>query len=497
MRKIYAIQLSVSFLLLMGFLLIQNFLPITTEYNNDENRVLAEFPGFVIKDGKISDWSEQTEAFYKDHYFGRSFFIHWHQKLKYNVLGMSPDSRVVRGKQDWFFLRKFEVDPYFKEEPLSEAFLDSLSEEMARRTSWYHRRGIEFYVSIVPSKISMYPEKLPTNLQQMQGGDNGIRAIDRLVENDRVNGINLHPVLAKAKAIDEGVYFKNDNHWTSLGAFSAYQSIMQRMAADFPGTYEVAEYQDFEHKIYLTGGIVRSWCPLDDIPSELYPVSKVPGNDVFKGEEWEYKESEAFSYPHKYEVVLVNPKAPAKKKVMIIRDSFGSELEAFFPMTVYLTNFLWDTWDYRLNPEIVIQENPDVVVLLILEGNLDAVQFADWDTLAVKNTRMDFDHFVRETEHNDALMQQLQANAEGAVDALDKLVFEQSQAEYHRYLTSIGSSPIYGSMQQLDLMLSTDTAWQAYIDSAAVQMKMTVPRARYLVADSINKAFVRRLPSWE
>jgi hypothetical protein len=132
-----------------------------------------------------------------------------------------------------------------------------------------------------------------------------------------------------------------------------------------------------------------------------------------------------------------------------------------------------------------------------LEGNLDAVQFADWDALAVKNTRMDFDHFVRETEHNDALMQQLEANAEGDVDALDKLVFEQSQAEYHRYLTSIGSSPIYGSMQQLDLMLSTDTAWQAYIDSAAVQMKMTVPRARYLVADSINKAFVRRLPSWE
>jgi hypothetical protein len=356
---------------------------------------------------------------------------------------------------------------------------------------------MEFYVAVVPSKIEMYPEKLPSNFQLMNGGDNGSRASNKFVDHQRVNGIDLHASVATVKAANEGAYFKNDNHWTSIGSFAAYQRIMERMAVDFPGTYDVPEFNDFDHRVLLSGGVVRTWCPLDDIPYELHDFPKVPGKVVFDGNEWKYEESQVFSFPNKFEVVRVNPTVPAKKKVMIIRDSFGSALEAFFPKNVYLTSFLWDRWQYRLNPEIVMQENPEVVVLLIIEGNLDDVNFSDWDSLALKNSRMDLDHFVRETEHNESLMQQLEAKAQGNVDALDQLVFEQSQHDYSVYLESIGSTSIYASMERIDSLLTADETWRQYVDKAAKRMDIPVPMAQYHIADSINKAFVWRLPSWE
>ena len=73
-----------------------------------------------------------------------------------------------------------------------------------------------------------------------------------------------------------------------------------------------------------------------------------------------------FSYPDNYEIVIVtNDKS--LPKTLIIRDSYTNALMPFLSNSFSKSTYIWDSWKFKDNMEIVDSEKPDIVINIILE----------------------------------------------------------------------------------------------------------------------------------
>jgi hypothetical protein len=85
-----------------------------------------------------------------------------------------------------------------------------------------------------------------------------------------------------------------------------------------------------------------------------------------------YKAPEGFPYPWDYEMVREtgNPHLP---DALIIRDSFCDALLQFLAENFNHSVFIFDSWQYKANYDIVDKERPRVIIYEIIESNFDAL----------------------------------------------------------------------------------------------------------------------------
>ncbi|HEX2901548.1 MAG TPA: hypothetical protein VHS96_17685, partial [Bacteroidia bacterium] len=57
-------------------------------------------------------------------------------------------------------------------------------------------------------------------------------------------------------------------------------------------------------------------------------------------------------------------------KLLLITDSFGHNIFPYLAEQFGRSVKIFDGWQYKLNREIVLQERPDVVILMPMEANL-------------------------------------------------------------------------------------------------------------------------------
>ena len=105
----------------------------------------------------------------------------------------------------------------------------------------------------------------------------------------------------------------------------------------------------------------------DDFP-ELIPLDSA--NLYSKGEKKDYKVPEKFPYPWDYYHYYKTDKYNAPR-ALIIRDSFTNHLIPFLSRSFKESFYIWDGWKYRLNQPILNNEQPDVLIEIIIENNAD------------------------------------------------------------------------------------------------------------------------------
>lgn len=76
------------------------------------------------------------------------------------------------------------------------------------------------------------------------------------------------------------------------------------------------------------------------------------------------------AYSWKCEQVLINSEVN-NLKTLIIRESFGTKQRDFYKESFGKTVMIFDQWHHELNPEIIKNEKPDIVVIQVLENMLD------------------------------------------------------------------------------------------------------------------------------
>jgi alginate O-acetyltransferase complex protein AlgJ len=259
------------------------------------------------------------------------------------------------GSEDWlYYTGEGNLDYFQRIKPLSEAQIGQIKVDLVKIQQALEADGIQFRLVVAPNKETIYPEYLPAGIKR---ADNPSWA-DQITESlagTSVQVLDLRPVLIQARQTGQ-VYFKTDTHWNPLGARAAYEAILLALQPDFP---------------------ILKPHPLDDFD----PITETESGDLaglihLKGEIHESftalharfeKPSRGLKNPPAGQMITVMPDEKLPKAV-IFRDSFFNGLQPFtsehFSRVVYVSDLQYD-------PQLVAEENPDMVILEVAERYLN------------------------------------------------------------------------------------------------------------------------------
>src|SRR5262249_17857713 len=68
-----------------------------------ENRALAPFPKLDRSLVTVLDFAPGLSQWFNDHFGFRSLLIRWYGESRLFVLGVSPTTSVIKGRDGWFF----------------------------------------------------------------------------------------------------------------------------------------------------------------------------------------------------------------------------------------------------------------------------------------------------------------------------------------------------------------------------------------------------------
>ena len=204
---------------------------------------------------------------------------------------------------------------------------------------------------IAPDKHVVYPELMPAALHRVNPGSRIDQLVDYLHAHSTVNIVDVRPPLLEASR-RERLYHRTDTHWNDLGAFYAYQQILQRSGLD---TVKPAARSDFEVRDQVIPGMdLAGMIGLKDVLSEQ-ELKLVPHRPR------QARILEPANPDHLLMDAKIVTETPNRDlpRLMVFRDSFSSALIPFlsehFSRAVYL-------WQYNFDPVAIEQEQPDVVI---------------------------------------------------------------------------------------------------------------------------------------
>lgn len=222
-RKVQEQLVGITFILILFLFLIINIIVPNKEKSVQENRMLATKPKFRLSSLISGDYDEKFEAYMDDQFVGRDMW----RKLKVTVdriCGSRLENGVYIGRNGQL-LEQIEVAD---ENHLAANIkaIKSFSES---------QKKIPVRMMLVPDAANVLNHSLPalakpedqTQMFSMMRKDLG----------DSVEWIDVSTELNKHKT--EKIYYKTDHHWTTLGAFYAFQAAAPSLGieGDLSGKY--------------------------------------------------------------------------------------------------------------------------------------------------------------------------------------------------------------------------------------------------------------------
>ncbi len=362
--------LLVVFALGISFPLLNAWFQLVPDISSFENRKLASKPELDL--AHLDPFPEKYTAYYNDTFNLRNRLVRAFNYFSIQVFRQSPVKTVILGKDKWLFLSGEELDSYVGRNSLTEKELHTIADELCYRARYLAARGTRFYFMVVPCKISVYSEKVGYEYFRINKRTWGEQLNQYLSSYKELNVINLFDSLRFHRQPDN-LYYKLDNHWNDLGAFYAAQQVVLKMKNDFASLAPL-KLEDFklERTVTTNGNINKMFGYLDMFKDDQITLKPLRG---FKSEDAElsnYPPPPHFLYAWDYEKVkrMNGAKLP---RLLIISDSFGGAIFPFLAESYSKTVKIWDAWQYKLNEEIVENEKPDAVLLMIDEPILHSL----------------------------------------------------------------------------------------------------------------------------
>lgn len=367
MKKLNYLILPVFFFGFIYFMGLNQLFQWKVYQTTSENRTLAKFPEFNVN--QLDKFPNEFDAYLDDHFTFRAPFLNAYHELKFRI-GVSPNKNdVIIGTNGHFFIAQKDQEVFMGKHDFTPSRLDSLTGIWKIRETYLDSLEIAYYWVVAPNKHHVFQEYLPLTYKEKTRN----RTLVLKEHFDKkFPGKLIYPLDALLNDRNkQDVYFKQDNHWTNKGALIAFGELMKEMKKEDPSLKAfdpgIIQWKKEKNK----HGNLLGFLGKDGELSEEFYVAGFPHSSVKEAGKFSFKSPEGFPYPWDYELHFTNAKALNKKKVLVIRDSFGGYIIPFFNETFSETLFIFDAWKYGLNKEIIEAFQPDIIVFLTLEVHTD------------------------------------------------------------------------------------------------------------------------------
>ncbi len=347
---------NVIFVSFSVFLLIFPLTKISSEQiSSVENRRLNAFPSFIVNDIFNYDYGKQFEGWLNDHFRGRDKVLKYNSQIEAFLAGRIENEQAFEGKNNWLFYKGDNSIANFQNlNNFSDDELRNIKERLEAKRDYCATIGAKYYVFIAPDKNKIYGEYYPAHYHQANEIGRGEQLYKYLKINSDLNIIYpLHELLvAKNK---QEIYYKNDTHWNTVGAFVGYQELIKVIRKDYPELKPFNE-DDFIITEKAVGGDLQNMLNLKE---RKYTTAVL---NFKKRVNYSQKEEKA-----KTELVdagrsyVITDNIMAKYNVIVFRDSFCSALQPLLSQQFGHVEYLW-TRNFFGHRKLLKSKKPDIVI---------------------------------------------------------------------------------------------------------------------------------------
>ena len=231
------------FVFLAAVFALLNLVTPDQEMSRSENRMLAQKPAFSAQALADGSYFDGLEDWYADQFYGRDGWIA-RNLLGLRLLGRHESGGVWLGSDGYLFAQP---------EPMDEALMTEKTTAIRGFAAAYPE--LSMHAAIAPSSALILSDRLPKNAPVPDQA----ATLDTIRSslNGWVDYIDLTVPLAQHA--DEAIYYKTDHHWTSLGAYYAFSSMLGPLGITDPCAYQVYTVSnDFEGTLASKSGSHRS-----------------------------------------------------------------------------------------------------------------------------------------------------------------------------------------------------------------------------------------------
>ena len=186
-------------------------------YSELENTTLSQRPALTQFTAKgLNSYFTAYTKYVKDQVAGRDQWISLQSVVETTLLQKQQNGGILLGKEHMMFPRTY---------GLLSSEERTLPKNTAALTSLCQRYPGKVNLMLVPSASVVYPENVPAGAPQID--EKGI--LEGVAAQGEAYGrfIDVLPALTEHK--EEYLYYRTDHHWTTLGAYYAYQQFCETL----------------------------------------------------------------------------------------------------------------------------------------------------------------------------------------------------------------------------------------------------------------------------
>ena len=230
--------LAASALLLLG-LAIANLVWPKRDMIELENRKAAQFPAFSVEALLDGRWQSGFARWMQDQFLLRDAWINTQRAADEIVFQKAEEGGILLGKDQWMFTKLFTIDDATRQQTAKN--VQAVAEFAAR-----YPGKVTFLLA--PSASVIYPEALPAGAPM---ADENALLDDIFAQvGESAAVIDLREPFTARR--DEYLYFKTDHHWTTNGAYRAYEQFcaLKGLTPFDRDAHEAVTVEDFQGTHY-------------------------------------------------------------------------------------------------------------------------------------------------------------------------------------------------------------------------------------------------------
>jgi hypothetical protein len=371
-KKLVALQqeeITAQHIILCGFIIIitlpgvwMTLFPVN-KISESENRILKSKPVFNFTN--ITKYPKEYSEYFEDNFGFKKELSTLNSLFKYKFFNSSSKPNTVCvGKDGWLF----SVDPinsgdYQNKTLYTNEELNTIKHNLEEIKRWYEKRGIHFFVMVLPIKSSIYPEYLPDNMKKKNTISKLNQLSAYLEQNSAAKIIDVTPELLNAKKT-QVLYYKHDIHWNFNGGYLGYKKLINEMSKFNSDLKPISLINYKESRTLKNNADLSKQLSLENIlvnnETDLNRITKYPFDEVAPTI---YSATSLKQATRR--TAIKNSKLP---KAVVYRDSFFNLMITFFSENFSDCVYLWTN---NMTLEVIEKEMPGYVVYEIIESDID------------------------------------------------------------------------------------------------------------------------------
>jgi hypothetical protein len=283
------------------------------------------------------------------------------------ILGDRVFQQAIIGNDGWLELTsEGNLDNYQNADPMNPVKLEKLQASLQDFYDELNTRNITLLVVIAPNKSTIYPDKIPAEIQKTQQES----GIDTLFSYHTEHGpqvfIDLRPILLEGRETQQ-IYYRTDTHWNAVGAYYAYKGIIDELSLSH-SDLQVVELTDFTQSVSAPGKLDISRLIGSTTLLETSPLLS-PNFEI--NTQWITLNTDTIPAS-----LAFNPDGDLPKAI-IYHDSFGEGLKPY--LSLHFSKALFVSRGSQQNDlfsyTFIDQFDPNIIIIEVIERDLSSLQF--------------------------------------------------------------------------------------------------------------------------